>query len=174
MRETVVLAIGGIAAFALQFVLAPNIAILGAMPNFPLAFVATSAMLRRSDDVIVIAFVLGLATDLSGGGTVGVSAALLTLASFISSRGSALFGNETVSASLFVSMAASMIAEAIYAFFYIATAAVPAWDAFVLRALPCALYDCAIVLIAMPLLSHVFSHGASPHAAPESSTIRLR
>lgn len=174
MRETVVLVIGGVAAFALQSVLAPNIAILGAMPNFALAFVATSAMLRRSDDVVVVAFALGLATDLSGGGTVGVSAALFTLASFISSRASALLGNETVSASLLVSMAASMIAEAVYAFFYVATAGVPAWDALVLRALPCALYDCAVVLIVMPVLSHVFSRGASPHAAPESSTIRLR
>lgn len=174
MRETVVLIVGGMAAYALQCVLAPNIAILGAMPNFCLAFVATAAMLRQSDDVIVVAFVLGLATDLFGGGTVGISAALFTLTAFIASRASALLGNETVAASLLISMAASFIAEAIYAFFYVATVGVPAWDAFALRAAPCALYDCAVVLIVMPLLSHVFTRGAPSHAAPESSTIRLR
>ena len=174
MRETVVLIVGGIAAFVLQCVLAPNIAVLGAMPNFALAFVATAAMLRQSDAIVVIAFVLGLVSDLSNGGTGGSMAALLTLAALIASRASSLFGNETVTASLLISMAASLIVEAIYAFFYIATVGVPAVDALLLRALPCALYDCAIVLIIMPLLSFVLARSAPSHNAPTSSTVRLR
>ena len=174
MRETVALIIGGVVAFVLQSVLAPNIAVLGAMPNFALAFVATAAMLRTSDSIVVIAFVLGLASDLSTGGTVGVMAALLTLAAFIASRAASLFGNETVTVSLAISMATSLIVEAIYAFFYIATAGVPAMDALLLRALPCALYDCAVVLIIMPLMLHLLARSAPSHTAPTSSTVRLR
>lgn len=174
MRETVVLVIGGVVAFVLQCALAPNISVMGAMPNFALAFVASVGMLRRFDAVVVVAFVLGLLTDLAGGGTVGVSAALLTLAAFVASRASAMLGSESLSSSLLISMAVSLVIEAIYALFYIATASVPAVDAFALRALPCALYDCAVVLIIMPLLSYLLARSAPSHTAPESSTVRLR
>ena len=174
MRETVVLIAGGVVAFVLQTVLAPNISVLGAMPNFALVYVACAAMLRQSDAIVVVAFFLGLVTDLTSGGTVGVMAALLTLAAFIASRASALLGNETVTVSLLISIATSLAVEAIYAFFYMVTAGVSAPDALIMRALPCALYDCAMVLIIMPLLSFVFARTAPSHTAPDSSTVRLR
>ncbi|MFQ9741455.1 MAG: hypothetical protein ACLRX5_02530 [Slackia sp.] len=47
-------------------------------------------------------------------------------------------------------------------------------DAILLRGLPCALYDCAVCLIVMPLLSAAFARQAPRRSAPESSTIRLR
>lgn len=174
MRETIVLVIGGLVAFVLQAVLASNIAVIGAMPNFALVYVATAAMLRQTDAIVAIAFVLGLVYDLTSGGTVGVMAALLTVAAFIASRASALLGNETVAASLLISMATSLVVEAMYAFFYVATAGVSMSDALLLRALPCALYDCAVVLIIMPLLSHLVARSAPSHTAPASSSVRLR
>ena len=41
-------------------------------------------------------------------------------------------------------------------------------------AVRCALYDCAVCLIVMPLLSAAFARQAPRRSAPESSTIRLR
>lgn len=168
------LAIGGAASLVLQAVLAPNIAVLGAMPNFALVYVATTAMLRRSDSTIVAAFVLGLLCDACGGGTVGIMAALFTLAAFVASRASALFGNDTVATSLAISMVSALLVEVCYALFYVATAGVPPIEALTLRALPCALYDCAMVLIFMPALSHLSDRAAPSHAAPSTSTVRLR
>ena len=174
MRETVVLIIGGIVAFVLQFVLAPNISILGVMPNFVLAYIATVAMLRQSDFVVLMAFLLGLLTDLTGGGSLGVMAALFTLAAFIASRTAESMGHDTVAASLSISMMASLVVEICYALFYVTKVGVSIVDTFLLRALPCALYDCAVVLILIPLLSYLLERSAPSHTVPESSTVQLR
>lgn len=175
MRETVVLIIGGIVAFVLQFVLAPNISILGVMPNFVLAYVAIAAMLRQSDLVVVMAFILGLLTDLTGSASIGVMAALFTLAAFIASRAAESMGHDTLATSLLISMMASLVVEVCYALFYVATVDASITDVFLLRAIPCALYDCAMVLILMPLLSQLLERSAPSHTVPESSTVhRLR
>ncbi len=174
MRETVVLAIGAAVAFVLQIVLASNIAVLGVMPNFAVAYVASAAMVRQTDSVVVIAFLLGLATDLTNGGTVGLMAALLVLSAFIASRAAAQMGSDTVVASVLISMAGALLAEVCYALFYAIIAEVSVADVLLLRAIPCALYDCAVVLIVMPLLSFLVERAAPPHTAPQSSTVRLR
>ena len=174
MRETVVLIIGGIVAFVLQFVLASNISILGVMPNFVLAYVAIVAMLRQSDLIIGMAFILGLLTDLTGSGSVGVMAALFTLAACIASRTAESMGHDTVVASLLISMMTSLVVEVCYALLYVITVGASIVDVFLLRALPCALYDCAVVLILMPLLSYLLERSAPSHTVPESSTVRLR
>ena len=173
MRETVVLIIGGIAAFALQFVLAPNISILGVMPSFVLAYIATAAMLRQSNLIVVMAFILGLLTDLTDSGSVGVMAALFTLAAFLASRAAESMGHDTIAVSLLISMMISFVVEICYALFYITTVGVSIADAFLLRAMPCALYDCAVVLILMPLLSYLLEHSVSSRPALESSTVNL-
>ncbi len=174
MRETVVLVIGGIVAFVLQCVLAPNLSILGVMPNFVLAYVATAAMLRQSDFIVILAFALGLLCDFTSAGSVGVMAALFALATFIVSRVASVMGHEMLAISLLTSMAASLVVEVCYALFYIATVDVSATDVFLLRAIPCALYDCAVVLIVMPLLLYVLERVASSHTESGSSTVRLR
>lgn len=174
MREPVLLALGAVVAFALQLILAPSISILGAMPNFALVYVGIVAMLRQQDSVIVMAFLEGLAFDLAGNFVLGAMAALLTLVAFLAGRVSALLGNNTVTVSLFISMVASLIVEVCYALLYVAMAGVPVFDAVVLRALPCALYDCALALIVLPLLHRMFAAAAPSHKAPTSSTIRLR
>ena len=160
-------------AFVLQFVLAPNISILGVMPSFVLAYVATMAMLRQSNLVIVMAFILGLLTDLAGSGSIGVMAALFTLAAFLASRTAESMGHDTIAVSFLISMMTSFVVEICYALFYIATVGVSIADAFLLRAMPCALYDCAVVLIAMPLLSYLLERSAPSHTVPESSTVNM-
>lgn len=174
MRSNVLLVVGAVCALLLQIILAPNIAIMGAMPNFVLVYVGVAAMVRHSDSVVVMAFFLGLAYDLVGNATLGVMAALLTLVAFAASRAAAFFGSETVSVSFALSMACSLFVEVCYAFAYVSMAGVPIVDALLMRALPCALYDCAMGLIVFPLLSYLFARSAPSHKAPQSSTVRLR
>lgn len=174
MRGSVLLFLAGLVSLALQLILAPAIAIFGVMPNFVLVFVGVAAMLRPSDSTMVVGFAVGLVYDLVTSGTPGVMAALLALVAFLASRASMRLGNDTLSVSLLITMASALLVEACYALFYVVTTEVGIVDALLMRALPCALYDCAICLIVIPLLSALFARGASVHAAPESSTIRLR
>ena len=163
-----------LASVALQLIVAPAISILGAMPNFVLVLVSVSAMTRPTDSMVVVGFAAGMLFDLVTCGTPGVMAALLALAAFCACRASERFGNDTLSLSMFIAMLCSLLVEVCYALFYVASTGVSAFDALLMRALPCALYDCAICLIALPLLAVVLSRVAPEHSAPESATIRLR
>lgn len=174
MRATVILVVGSLAALVLQLVVAPNIAIMGAMPNFMLVYAGVSAMLHQGDASVVAAFASGFVFDLATGGTLGVMAALLTLAAFAASKAGAVFGSDTLGVSLVASMMCSLIVEVLYALFYVVSAGVPVFDALFMRALPCALFDCAMGLIVFPLITMIFSSAGPQHVAPTSSTIRLR
>ena len=119
MRESVLLVVGAVVAVVLQIVLAPNLVILGAMPDLVLVYVGIAAMLLRRDSVLVMAFFAGLAMDLVGTSTVGVCAGLYTLIAFLSSRAAGFFGNDTLGASLAISMGCFLLVEVLYAGFYI-------------------------------------------------------
>ena len=77
MRESVLLVVGAVVAVVLQIVLAPNLVILGSMPDFVLVYVGIAAMLLRRDSVLVMAFFAGLVMDLVGTSTVGVCGGFL-------------------------------------------------------------------------------------------------
>lgn len=96
MRESVLLVVGAVVAVVLQIVLAPNLVILGSMPDLVLVYVGIAAMLLRRDSVLVMAFFAGLAMDLVGTSTVGVCAGLYTLIAFLTSRAAGFFGNDTL------------------------------------------------------------------------------
>ena len=63
MRESVLLVVGAVVAVVLQIVLAPNLVILGSMPDLVLVYVGIAAMLLRRDSVLVMAFFAGLAME---------------------------------------------------------------------------------------------------------------
>ncbi|MDO4443282.1 MAG: rod shape-determining protein MreD [Slackia sp.] len=174
MRDSVLLFLAATASIVLQLAIAPCIEILGAMPNFVLVFVGVAAMFRPSDSMMVVGFGVGMAYDLVSSGTPGVMAALLSLVAFCASRASMRLGNDTLSVSLLITMAASLLVEVCYALFFVTMTEVSLLDALLVRALPCALYDCAVCLIVLPLLAAAFARGASVRIPPESSTIRLR
>ena len=119
MRESVLLVVGAVVAVVLQIVLAPNLVILGSMPDFVLVYVGIAAMLLRRDSVLVMAFFAGLVMDLVGTSTVGVCAGLYTLIAFLTSRAAGFFGNDTLGASLAISMGCFLLVEVLYAGFYI-------------------------------------------------------
>ena len=144
MRESVLLVVGAVVAVVLQIVLAPNLVILGSMPDLVLVYVGIAAMLLRRDSVLVMAFFAGLVMDLVGTSTVGVCAGLYTLIAFLTSRAAGFFGNDTLGASLAISMGCFLLVEVLYAGFYILSVDVSVIEALGQRALPCALYDCAM------------------------------
>ncbi|MEG0096327.1 MAG: rod shape-determining protein MreD [Raoultibacter sp.] len=151
-RESLPVLIGALIVVVAQIVIAPNIALFAAMPNFIVAYVLVVAMVRPSDALYLLAFVLGLISDLLGYGPVGAMPFLLVLASFLVSRVFSALDNGTAFMPLLVFIAASFAIELLYAAFLVALGIVPSLlDAFIYRALPCALYDCVCGLLFYPL-----------------------
>ena len=95
-REGVVIAVGAVVALLLQIVVAPNIALFSAQPNFLLAYVLVVAIARPLDAGSVLPFALGLVCDLLGSGPVGGYAFLFVIVSFIASRAFSVLGNDTL------------------------------------------------------------------------------
>lgn len=165
-REMKLIVIGGIVTVLLQVVIAPNIAIFQVVPNFMLVYSLVIAMLLPRDSVLVLAFALGLTSDLLGYGPVGGLAFLLTLAAFAAQRLHAVFGHDTVGAPLAILIALSLVVDILYAaFLLVLSASLSPLDAFVYRALPCALYDAVLGLILYPLASR-FIQGVQPTMKP--------
>ncbi len=63
--------LGALLAVVLQIVLAPNIAIMGTMPHFIIAYAVAISLVLPRNQVYVLVFVLGMIGDLLGYGPVG-------------------------------------------------------------------------------------------------------
>lgn len=175
MRDTVIAIVGGLVAVVLQIIIAPNIAIFSAMPNFVLAYTGIVAMLCRENRIIVLAFVLGLAYDLLGSNPVGLMAGLCVVVAFVAGKAYDMFGNDTVFVPLAVSMVCSLIVELVYALALLGFGLEASLaDAVLLRALPCAFYDAAMALIVFPVLSIFLKPTARTPKGPSQTTVRLR
>ncbi len=175
MRESIIAIVGGVVAVLLQIIVAPNIAIFSAMPNFVLAYTGIVAMLCRENKIVVLAFFLGLAYDLLGSNPVGLMSGLLVLVAFIAGRAYDMFGNDTVFVPLAVSMVCSLLVELIYAVVLsVFGSGASLGDAILLRALPCAFYDAAMGLIVFPLLTVFLKPSARAQKGPSQTTVRLR
>ena len=175
-RDACIIGLGGVVALLLQIIVAPTIAVMYAMPNFILVYVGIVAMIRPEGWVYGMAFVLGLLYDLLGNNPVGLMAAMLLIVALFSSRAFMLFNNDTVFIPLTVSMIASLAVEVVYAVCLLLFGLdVLLSDALLLRALPCALYDCAMGLIIFPLLTHLLvPMDTRLSVTPSTTTIRLR
>lgn len=160
--DRVIVAVGAVVAVLLQVVLAPNIALFSAVPNFLLAYALVVAIARASKNGVLLPFVLGMLFDLMGGGPVGAMAFLLVLASFAASRVFSVLNNDTLFMPLTILVASTLAVEMLYGLFL-------AWfgldvsllQAFVYRGLPCALYDAVVGLVLYPIVSR-FMSGQSP------------
>ena len=177
MHAVLKLTIGAVVAVVLQVMLAPNIAILGAQPNFILVYVITVAMIHQGDASTWFAFLLGFLYDMLTTQPIGVMAALLIVVTFVSSRVFNMLNNDTVWVPMIVAMFGSLVVEILYALVWVVVGGGAGMaDALLLRALPCALYDCAMVLIVLPLGRRTYSSDRQQqaiHVTPET-TIRLR
>ena len=148
--------IGAVLAVLLQVIVCPNIAIFNAMPNLLVIYALMVAMLVPGSSHVILAFCLGLVSDLMGYGPVGAMSLLLILGCAAASRVHAAFANGTLFIPLVVMAVFVLLIELFYAFIAIGVSGFNPLDAFVYRALPCTLYNCVIGLVLYPLLRKVF------------------
>ena len=151
-RDGIAVAVGAVVAVLLQVVVAPNIALFGAMPNFVVAYALLVAIVRPMAAGPVMPFVLGLVFDRVSGGPVGAMAFLLVLMTFLAARAFAVLDNDTLFMPLVILVVSTLVVELFYAVFLMGTGfSAGPLDVFLYRALPCALYDCVVALVMFPL-----------------------
>ncbi len=157
-RKTLALFLGALLAVVLQLVLAPNIAIFSAMPNFVVAFCLLLAVINPTSCGSVLPFVLGLISDFVVGTPLGSTALLCVLFSFLASRVFMLLDNDTFFIPLLVFVISALLIELFMGAFYMAFGMdVGIIDMLIYRALPCALYDCVAGLVFYPLAAKVYA-----------------
>ena len=111
-RDGIAVAVGAVVAVLLQVVVAPNIALFGAMPNFVVAYALLVAIVRPMAAGPVMPFVLGLVFDLVSGGPVGAMAFLRVLMTFLAARAFAVLDHDTLFMPLVIFVAAPVLVEA--------------------------------------------------------------
>ena len=160
-RGVVAAGLGAVIAVLLQVVVAPNIALASALPNFGLAYALVLAVVRPDRTGPVLAFVLGLVFDLLGSGPVGAMAFLLVLVTFLASRAFSVLDNDTLFMPVTIFVVATFAAEMLYGALLIGLglSASPV-DAFLYRALPCTLYDCVVGFVLYPIIARLLASGA--------------
>lgn len=166
--DRIVVGIGAVVAVALQVVVAPNIALFHAMPNFMLTFVVVVAVARAQSCGVLLPFALGMLFDLMGTGPVGASALVFTLVAFLVSRAFSLLDNDTLFMPLFLIVVGVVLSEVLYGVLVMACGVqVSPLEALVFRALPCAAYDCVFALLLFPLIRSLSARrGAQGPGAP--------
>lgn len=148
-RENFVIIIVAVIAVVLQIMLSPYIAIFGAVPNIIAAYVIVIAVVRKmSNRVVVLAFILGLCYSLFQSGPVGSMALALTAVSFVVGRAMAALDNDTAFMPIFLIVIGLLLTEAIYGIILLVMGTVTnIGDVFLLRVLPCTVYDIVVGLI---------------------------
>jgi rod shape-determining protein MreD len=148
--------IGSIAAFILQVLLAPNIAVFDAVPNFTLCFVVLNAMLCTQMRSSITGFVLGLAYDLLTSGALGVMSLVLSVLGYlVSSLNKELFAGSWAVSACFL-LVAALLGE----FLYAALLSILGVDSdFIrsvgMRVVPGTIYDGLFGLVIFPLMKHL-------------------
>ncbi len=151
--ERIPIIIGAVIAFLLQLIVAPNIALLGAIPNFALAYVIVIAIANARNAGYIMPFILGLACDLVGNGPVGAMALLFVLATMIVSFLFIAVGSEGIPTMVIFITVSCLIVNIIYALLMIACGLpIGLLEALLSRALPLWLYDTVLALIMLPLV----------------------
>jgi len=176
-RGFIALVLGAVLAFCAQIIIAPNIGIFSAIPNFCVAYIVVVAIFRPTQNsTLLFAFLMGLAYDLLGHGPVGVMAFLLVLVAFCVSRAFTVFDNDTLFMAIAMMIVSCFIIEILYALLMLSFGITPSFaDALIFRALPCALYDCVAGLLFFPLglkflaASSHSSHVGDAHKAMQVS-----
>lgn len=172
-RETRIALIGAVASVVLQIVLAPNIALGGVVPNLLVIYTLIIAMLVPGTLSLWMAFILGLLSDLIGMGPVGSTSLLLLIACFCVSRVFAAIADGRMSGALVTLVVFALLVNVVYSVFLVAASQATLLDALMYRALPQTLFECAMGLVAYPLLAHfLVSRRATPGTATPS--LRLR
>ena len=145
--------IGALIAIILQIVVAPNVNVLSAAPNFILCYVVAIAVGNARNVGYVLPFVCGLVYDIAGSGPVGAMAFVCVAVTFAASLAFQAFDNETLFIPVAIIIASCFLANIAYGILMIACGVdVGLLDALRCVCLPCGLYDTVLSLIAYPLV----------------------
>ena len=162
-RESSSVLIGAIAAVLLQVLVAPNIALLGAVPNFILAYCLVVAIARPQSSGLVMPFILGLVFDFMSSSPVGAMSFLLVLATFAASRVFAVVDNGTLFMPLSILAIMTLAVEMAYGLFLLSSGLeVSLVEAFFFRGLPCTLYDVVLGLLMFPVVMRFAAGSQKP------------
>ena len=158
--------LGALLAVVLQIVLAPNIAIMGTMPHFIIAYAVAISLVLPRNQVYVLVFVLGMIGDLLGYGPVGALPFILLIAALAIDFAQKTFGNGTLFVSCIIVIAFTIVVHFLHAAFMVAmTSTYSAADAFLLIAIPEALYDCVIAVLCYLAMRRLLSLGETAMAS---------
>lgn len=171
-HDLVATTLGALIVLLAQIIIAPNIVIVSAMPNFILAYVLVLAITRSTQrSTLVFSFVLGLSYDFLSHGPVGAMALLCVLAAYFVSRVFTVLANDTLFMPITCMVVGAIVVELLYASFMMAFGIETSLlSAFLYKALPCALYDCVIALILYPLALRFLIEQSLPSVASRAET----
>lgn len=152
-----------VVAVLLQVMVAPNIQIFGAMPNFVLCWVVAVAVANARAAGYVMPFLLGLAYDLVGSGPVGGMALVCVASTFVASLLLRLLDNETVFIPVAIVVCVCLAADVGYDLLMIVCGLDVGFLESLLRvALPCAAYDIVFTTITYLLVRRFVFRDARP------------
>lgn len=158
--------LGAVIAVVLQVVLAPNVAIMGTMPQFIIVYAVAISLVLPRDQVYIIVFVLGMVGDLLGYGPVGALSFILLIVALLIDFAQKTFGNGTLFVSCIIVVAFTIIVHFLHAAFMVAmTSTYTAADAFLLIAIPEALCDCVLAVLCYLAMRRLLSPGQAPMAS---------
>ena len=171
IRDHIFVIVGAILALVLQIVVAPHIALYGAMPNFIVVYAIALGLVRAESFGCVLPFVLGLVYDFASGGPVGPMAFSLLLFSYLAARIFVAADNDTLFMPILVMAVTLLLVEITYSSFILLLGyGAGPMQVFLYRTVPCYLYDCVMALLVFPLMARVFP----PTAPIRSDLTQLR
>lgn len=156
LGKNIVLVLLAVIAVLLQLVLAPYIAIAGAVPNFIAVAAVLVAIIRHDSFGCVLPFVLGLLYDLFSGNAVGPMAFALLLSCYLASRLFEALNNDRALMALLVAAAALLLTEVLYGILMLMLGyAGGAAGALAIHALPVFAYDLVLAAVLYPLVKRL-------------------
>ena len=158
--------LGALLAVVLQIIVAPNIAIMGTMPQFIIVYAVALSLLMPKEQAYILVFCLGMIGDLLGYGPVGALPFILLICVVLSNFAQGTFGNGTLFVSCIIVVATTLVVHFLHAAFMIAmTSSYTAIDAFLLVAIPESLYDCILAVLCYLALRKILSPGQASMAS---------
>ena len=146
-QDSKLIGIMALVAVALQLIIAPNIQIMGVMPDFLVSFVLVVCLIRPLQNHYVLAFVMGMLSDLMGSGVVGTMALCLLLSSFFMRFVAEAIGSDNPVSAFAILAGFSLLVLLAYSFFLSGAGLLQLPAGLVFYTLPCAVYDALLSII---------------------------
>lgn len=163
MSRSVLQAIIIVGAILLQLLVAPNIAIAGATPNFLLIAVVVIAISSGPQQGSIAGFGLGLLFDLLESGPIGPWALVLTLIGFLAGSLQRNIFAESWRLPVTIVLIASFLAQVLYGIVLVLVGSdIGFWASFLHRMLPATLYNAVVSLVLMPIATNALARSSQP------------